>query len=405
MPDDEITVPGGRSRRDRRLRVLTLVDGIGTFGGGERVARQLATHLDRSRFEAAFCVSRWEEPHDPVHDPSLEELRSAEVEFVGLERSGRFDLRPWRELIGFMRDWQPDVLHTHMFGSNLWGSLISLRAKVPVFVAHEHTWSFEGQPLRKLIDRNLIARRADAFVAVSRLDQRRMVEIERIPQAKTRFIPNGIPLPPAAEPGDDVWAELGIEPGRPVIGAVVVLRPQKALEVLLRASVAIREEIPDVQVLVVGGAEISSADDDNSYVQSLRRLSVDLGLEGTVRFLGLRDDVPALLKAFDVCLLSSDYEGSPLSVLEYMEASRPVVATRVGGVPDIVQDGVTGVLVEPQAPEALASAVVGLLRDPDRAAAMGRAGKERRLREFTIEAAVGRVQALYEELCAARAGA
>jgi glycosyltransferase involved in cell wall biosynthesis len=232
-----------------------------------------------------------------------------------------------------------------------------------------------------------------------------MVEIERIPEAKTRFIPNGIPLPPVAEPGADVRAELGIEPDQPVIGAVVVLRPQKALEVLLRAAAAIRRRVPEVAVLVVGGGDVSHGGTDNPYVRSLHRLSAELGLEGTVRFLGLRDDVPALLKALDVCLLSSDYEGSPLSVLEYMEASRPVVATRVGGVPDIVQDGVTGVLVEPQDPEGLAGAVVGLLRDPERATAMGRAGRERRLAEFTIEAAVGRVEALYEELCAARAGA
>jgi glycosyltransferase involved in cell wall biosynthesis len=114
--------------------------------------------------------------------------------------------------------------------------------------------------------------------------------------------------------------------------------------------------------------------------------------------------VPELLAAFDVAALSSDFEGSPLSLLEYMQAAKPVVATRVGGVPDIVEDGVTGLLVEPRDPAALAAAISGLLRDPARAAQIGEAGRERQLRDFTLAAMAARVGDLYEELFAARRG-
>jgi glycosyltransferase involved in cell wall biosynthesis len=292
-----------------------------------------------------------------------------------------------------------------MFGSNVWGALLAPRVKVPVFVAHEHTWSFEGQPLRKLLDRHLIARRADAFVAVSREDQRRMVEIEGVPEAKTRFIPNGIPKPSTSEPSSDLRAELGIGADQPVIGVVAVMRPQKALDVLVRAAESIREQLPNLRVLVVGGGGGRGEERGTDYAQDIHSLAADLGLEETVDFLGPRDDVPDVLAALDVAVLSSDYEGSPISILEYMEAGKPVVATRVGGVPDLVEDGVTGVLVDRQDPEALAEAVVGLLRDPDRARSMGEAGRRRRREEFSIEASVRRVEALYEELCAARAGA
>jgi glycosyltransferase involved in cell wall biosynthesis len=117
-------------------------------------------------------------------------------------------------------------------------------------------------------------------------------------------------------------------------------------------------------------------------------------------FLGTRHDAFDLIHVFDVAVLSSDYEGSPLVVMEYMDAGKAVVATRVGGIPDLVVDGETGVLVEPQNPDSLAEAIGGLLRDPARTRAMGEAGRERRLREFSIEATTRKVEELYEELYA-----
>jgi glycosyltransferase involved in cell wall biosynthesis len=130
----------------------------------------------------------------------------------------------------------------------------------------------------------------------------------------------------------------------------------------------------------------------------LDALIAELDLAGSVSLLGLRTDVPQILTAIDVAALSSDYEGSPLSVMEYMEAGKPVVATRVGGIPDLVVDGETGLLTEPQDPAALAAAVGQLLRDPARARGMGTAGRERRRREFTIEATAQRIGDLYLDL-------
>jgi glycosyltransferase involved in cell wall biosynthesis len=281
-----------------------------------------------------------------------------------------------------------DVLHTHKFGSNLWGTIIGRLARVPVIVAHEHTWSYEGQPLRRLADRAVIARGSSAFVAVSREDQRRMIEVEHVRPQDTIFIPNGIPAPPAAS-GHDVRAELGIAPDAPVIGTVSVLRPQKALDVLLRATKILVEEFPGLRVLIAGEGDRRLA---------LEELAGELGLEDTVLFLGVRTDVPDVLAALDVAVSSSDFEGSPLSVMEYMEAARPVVATRVGGIPDLIDDGEQGLVVEPQDPAAFAAAVAQLLRDPERARRMGERARERRRTEFDIDVMVRRLEALYEEL-------
>ena len=107
----------------------------------------------------------------------LEELRDAGVRFLGIQRDSPVALRPWRPLLTILRE-ETDVLHGHKFGSNVWAAVLGTLARTPVVIAHEHTWSFEGQPLRRLLDRELIARRSDAFIAVSREDRRRMIEIE-----------------------------------------------------------------------------------------------------------------------------------------------------------------------------------------------------------------------------------
>ncbi len=386
--------PPGRSK----LRVLTLVDGVGTFGGGETLARSITTGLDKSRFEPTLCVTRWRP--SPEFDAALAELDEAGVRFVGLERRGRLDLRPWRVVVRMLRG-GVDVLHSHKFGSNVWAAALTTVARPPVFVAHEHSWSYSGDVFRGLLDRRLIAARADAFVAVSRDDQRKMEEIERIPPEKTRFIPNGIELeaaPPNA--GQRIRRELGLGAAQPVIGTVASLRSPKALDVLIEAALMLREEFADLAVLIVGGADPREAEE----AVRLHELVDRLGAGETVRFLGLRDDVPSLLAALDIAVICSDNEGSPLSVMEYMEAALPVVATSVGGVPDIVVDGETGFLVPPRDPTGIAAAVRRLLAEPELARQMGGAGQRRRRAEFDLSATVRRVEQLYEELYEATTG-
>jgi len=170
---------------------------------------------------------------------------------------------------------------------------------------------------------------------------------------------------------------------------VTVLRPQKAVDVLVRAAGILRAEFPLLRVLIVGSGEEREA---------LERLIAELDLSSTVSMLGFRTDVPELLPIFDVAASSSDFEGSPLSVLEYMEAALPVVSTRVGGVPDLVEDGVTGLLVDRGDPQALANAIAELLRDPERRVQMGRIAQERRRSKFDIDLTVERIEQLYEEL-------
>jgi glycosyltransferase involved in cell wall biosynthesis len=372
-----------------RLQVVTLLDVIGPGGGGETLAREVLTRLNPDRFERTLCVSRWSEEASKASSQAvLEELRSKGVRFLGLSRRSPRQLRAWRPLLSLLRDERTDILHAHKFGSNVWASLVGPLAGTPVLIAHEHTWSFEGQPVRRFLDRRLIAPRVAAFLTVSRADLRRMIEIEKVDPAKLVFMPNGIP-PPQPPSGRDMRVELGIPPDVPVVGTVATLRAQKALDVLIRAAQILKERFPRLRVLIAG---------EGVERRALERLITELGLEGTVVLLGFRPDVPDLLPVFDVAACSSDYEGTPLSILEYMEAGLPVVSTRVGGIPDVIEHGVHGLLVDRRDPRSLSTSIEMLLRDRARAAEMGRRGRDRRRTEFDISATVRRIESLYEDL-------
>jgi glycosyltransferase involved in cell wall biosynthesis len=384
------------NRQAGRVRVVTFVDFLSCFGGAEHLALLIATRLDPDKFESILSVSRWPLTgpwkDDPSAQQALDILQASQARFFPLARKRKVDIPALHRLERFLRRESVDVLHTHKFGSNVWGTLVGTMARVPVVLAHEHTWSYEGQPLRRFLDRELIARRATRFIAVSREDRRRMSEVEGIDPAKTMFIPNGVLSSPAPS-GRDVRAELGIGPDAPVLGAVGVLRAQKALPVLLRAVPAVRESRPDVRVLIVG---------DGPERAGWQQLAKDLGIEDAVLFLGHRADVPDVLRALDVAVSCSDFEGSPLAVMEYMDAALPIVATAVGGVPDLIEPGVHGLLVERGDSPALASAIGEVLDDPERSRAMAARARERRRTEFDIDTLVGRLEALYLELLAER---
>jgi glycosyltransferase involved in cell wall biosynthesis len=380
----------------QRVHVLTLIDHLSLTGGAERLALDIATGLDPSRFRSTVCASRFAPGGEPSENEqqALERMRQAGVHFLPLTRRRRGEVLPWRHVARYARRERVEVLHAHLFGSNLWGTIIGRLARVPVVVAHEHTWSYEGQPLRRALDREVIARWSDAFIAVSREDRRKMVEIERIPPERIRFLANGIATQ-APTPGRELRAELGIPLEAPVIGSVGRLRAQKAYDVLIRAGALLRNDHPGLRVAIAG---------NGSEKQRLEALVSELGMQDAVMMLGRRLDIPDLLAIFDVAVCSSEFEGSPLAVMEYMEAARPIVATNVGGVPDLIEEGVHGLMVPPRDPARLAMAIDSLLRDPVRAQALGERARERRRREFGLDTMVDNVEALYEELLARRRG-
>lgn len=373
---------------------MTLVDRLISIGGAERLAAEISTRLDPERYASTLCITRWSDP-DGVRWGDVPEQMRANVEargvnFIGLSRGSPWELRPWRPLVRLLRSGDVQVIHSHMHGSNIWAVLLGRLTGVPVVVTHEHTWEFSGQPIRQFIDKYLIAAGSDILIACSEEDRRRMTDVEKISPKSTMYLPNGIDGRPPT-PGRDVRAELGIPADAPVIGSVGVIRTQKRLDVLLRAVARLLPHFPDLCVLLVG---------DGCERPNVEALIGELGLGDTVMMLGSRRDIPDVLEAFDVATVSSDFEGSPLAVMEYMEAGIPVVATAVGGLPKMIEDGVYGLLVAPRDPDALAEAIAELLVDPERRAAMGAAARERRHEQYDLDVMVSRIEDLYEKLLA-----
>lgn len=369
---------------------MTLVDHADVVGGAELLAVHLAAGLDSSRFHSQLCASRSpQQGVDQAVDEAIALLRDAGVAYHTLGRRAKLDVWRWAGFVRLLRRERIDVLHAHKFGSNAWGVLTGRLARVPVIVAHEHTRNdpYSSNRLRAAIDRDLIARHSNAFVAVSRADQRYMVEVERIPAESTVFLPNGAP-DSAPSPGVDARPLLGVGAATPTVGSAGFMHPRKRFDLLVRAASILRVEFPDLRVVIAG---------DGDQRGAIESLIAQLDLGDTVQLLGRRTDVIDLLPGFDVAVCCSDHEGSPISVIEYMQAARPIVATSVGGNPDLIEDGREGLLVAPGDHRALADAIGQLLRDRERARRLGEAARERCRREFTIESMCRRVEELYVE--------
>jgi glycosyltransferase involved in cell wall biosynthesis len=374
------------------LRVVILIDWPWRQGGGERFAAEMVKRLDPERFDRTLCVSRWAADGSTETPPGLAEVEEAGVRLLGLGRRSALAVWDWRPLYRLIREGAVDILHSHMFGSNAWASVIGTAARVPVFVAHEHSWSYEGDALRRLVDQQLIGRAADAVIAVSGADRRRMIEIEGIPAGKIHVMPCGVPRWEGPAPSD-LRDELKIRDRAPVIGSVGALRPEKAFEVLIDAARRLRREFPDLTVLIAG---------EGPEQTGLEARIAAAGMEEAIRLLGFRADTRDVIATLDVAVCCSDREGSPLSVMEYMQAGRPIVATDVGGIPGMISDGVQGLLIPPRDPAALSSAISGLLRDREKAQLLGERARERQRREFDIAVTISKVESLYESLAGRR---
>lgn len=372
---------GGAHGHRMRLRILYLIDFATATGGAERFAIGLSTHLPRDRFEPWLCSTRG------ADDTSTKALAEAGVPYVNLGRGTKLNVHRFLGLATLIRRQRFDVLHTHKFGSNVWGTLIGTACRVPVIVAQEHSWSYEGEPLRAWLDGRVIGRLATRFVAVSSADARRMQSRERVPAGKIVVVPTGY-VPSTQKPETDLRAELGLAPHTPLIATAARCSPEKRLDVLLEAHVRVLASIPEAHLVIAG---------DGKSRPDLERRATELGLDGKVHFLGRRQDVDSILRAADVAALSSDREGSPLIMFECMASDTPLVATDVGGLPDVVENCRTGLLVPRRDPAALADGLVALLADPGRRAEMAGAARDR-LAQFTIEATAARFAGLYDEL-------
>jgi glycosyltransferase involved in cell wall biosynthesis len=353
------------------------------------VVWELATRLPASRFDVRVWLS-----DAPGVDPLAASLdaRGLPVDRVP-EVDSRWD---WRGMAGTwarLRRLRPDLLHVHHVwpAADRYLSWLAEAAGVPHVVITEHiTGQSHSGPQRALKRRELS--RADAVTAVCGAVADSLVRDYGVARERVRVVPNGADLPdaeaerPAARKLRDA---LGAGPFKPLWLSAARLETQKGHAVMIEALARVRAKGIEFVAVLAG---------EGSLREPLERQVRDAGLADRVHFAGQVDPLGPLLAAADACLLPSLWEGLPLTLLEAMARGRPVVASRVGGIPEAVEDGVTGRLVPPGDPAALAAVLEDFHRRADAAARLGYAGAERVREAFTWPRVVEAFEEVYDEV-------
>lgn len=370
--------------RDRSGRPARLVLWAGSFepAGTQRFLLEFLTRLDRNRFDPIVfsTVARGELL------PAVRALGVPVHEFG--TGAGILAPRTFRDLsraAAFLRRERVDILSPMLGLTTLVGPFVGRAAGVPVVVNNQRNLSYWIRGgVRESVYGFASRRLVDAIIVNSEAAAEELVRRFRVPREKIANIGVGTDIEgiTRAVPADALRDSLGLD-GRRVVGIVAKLSGVKGHSYFLEAAAIVSAAVGDVSFLIVG---------DGPERGRLEHAAADLGLDSKVHFLGVRDDVPSLLKLMDVMVLSSLSEGSPNVILEAMAAGVPVVGTRVGGVPELVEEGSTGLLVEPADALGLAHAMRELLDDPASARAMGERAARVAAERYDIDAVVARMQ-------------
>jgi glycosyltransferase involved in cell wall biosynthesis len=370
------SLPGGR-----RIRVVEVL-ATGTNGGAQEHLHSLVTRIDPERYDVSVVALS--------NGSAVRKLQKAGVPVVVIEEPD--DEIAVEALTTHLALACADVVHAHMYRAETIATraVLALEAagqRRPYLVATIHSSrirSLEDQAhLRELTPH------MDRLIAVSHSIQHKLVDEQRT-TAPVSLIYNGVDLDryDNQEACCTLPEEYGMEPGSQIVGVVARLEPEKGHPTLLEAWPAVLSAVPSAYLLIVG---------EGSRRDALEAQARELRIAHRVVFTGRRDDVPAVTAALDVAVLPSYREAQGMVILEAMALSRPVVASNVGGIPEMIEDGVTGLLVPPHDPDALAAAIIRLLTNHPLADTLGRAGHDMVHDRFCIELMVGAIESIYDE--------
>jgi len=367
----------------KKLKVLHIVPMLSP-GGAERVAVHIVRGLDRQRYEPVVISLTARLGCDL--DRLLEEA-GVEVRYLG-KRPG-FDYRMYSRLHPVVRDCQPDIVHTHLHVLRYaLPSLLLLKRTSLLHTVHNMA-EREIEPRARWIQRYAL-NHGVVPVAVA---EEVALSLERLyGTQRCRVIPNGIPTDCYACPQTSrrEWrAKEGFGDSDVLFACVARFAPQKNHALLLKAFAKGPASDPKAHLVLVGDGALREQTEQQAGV---------LGLTHQVHFLGLRADIPDVLGAMDVFVLSSDYEGNPLSVMEGMAAGLPVVTTAAGGVPDLLENGKEGLIVQPGDVLGLSNSMASLLRNREIRQSLGMAAARRAGEKFDVSRMVQAYEGVYENL-------
>jgi glycosyltransferase involved in cell wall biosynthesis len=375
VPVEHVPMPG-----PPRVRVVEIL-ATGTNGGAQEHVFGLMSRLDATHYEASVVSLS--------AGSAVRKLQRHGFDVTVIDEPD--DDAATRALIAHLAVVQPDVIHTHMYRADVVGTRAAIALgerglRRPYVVSTVHSSRVRSNEDRELI--RALTPEMDQLIAVSKSIERKIADEHRT-GAPVRLIYNGVDLQRYDHQGPcTLHAEYGLERGSRIVGVVARLEPEKGHQTLIEAWPHVLREVPDAYLLIVG---------EGSRRDFLEQWAAAHKVAHRVIFTGRRDDIPAVTAALDVAVLPSWREAQGLSILEAMALSRPVVASDVGGIPEMIEDGVTGLLVEHDNPVALAAAIVRLLKDRVYAATIAKAGHDLVHDRFCIELMVKAIEQIYDE--------
>ena len=366
------------------------------LGGAQEVAMRVVSSLDRRRFRPVLLAGPGGLLTEEAH--ALEGVDVRVIPSLVREVSPLQDLRALWELVATFRRLRPKIVHTHSSKAGILGRLAAWLAGVPCILHTIHGYGVTpAQPLwlQHLVIKLewLVGRVTTHWIAVSQADRRQGLEWELFSASKVSVVRPGIdPTPFAARieqaERDRLRAALGVGPDHLLVGTVSCLKPQKSPEDFIRVAALVCQRMPAAKCALVG---------DGALRPQIEAMIQAHGLQDRVMLLGWRRDVASLLKAFDVFVLTSQWEGLPCAILEARASRIPIVATRVGGSAEAIIEGIQGTLCPAGDVKAIAGRVCQILGD-ERLRADLRNGTQELPEEFTIQETVKQYQSLYTYL-------
>ncbi len=388
MSATQLHTPESMSANQGKRRRVLMVHSDLVGGGIQKVLIELAAGLPTDRYAKAICYFTTIHPRPP--EALLEELKQAGVRLYEVPVFHPFfSMYAWR-LKSVIRDFRPDIVHLHAASIGVVGAVVCRRGKIPIVIYTDHILHHENaawiRALRKVTDRYI-----DWEVCVSQQARRSLLRAIPARSSCVSVIYNGIQLPePLSDPERvELRRKLGFSQDSLVVGCVGRLVKIKGYDYLIRAFPLIVEEHPEAVLVLAGSGE---------YEASLRGLAANCGILDRVKFLGHREDVSRLLGAYDIYVQPSLTEALSISLVEAAGAQKAIVATDVGGNPEVIEHGISGRLVPCRDVEALAKAVCELASDEDQRSEYGLVARERALATFTAEQMVRQYDELYQRL-------
>ncbi|WLQ16863.1 glycosyltransferase family 4 protein [Hahella aquimaris] len=362
--------------------VLHIIDTTGP-GGAETVFIQLLRNLSKDKYHHHVILrgEGW----------VADQVRASGIEPIFIDSKGSFNLSYALVLVRFIRSNKIDVIHAHLMGSNVYGALVAMLTRKPMIATFHGGVDVAKQERLINLKFKLISLGADSIICVSKKLEEELKQRGELEGSKLKLIYNGVDPNQFSKQDKTLNRELGLPDGAIIVLSVGNIRPAKGYEYLVDAAAKMKGA-PEYHFVVVGHQKKSL------YETLLKRIESHDGVPN-LHFLGFRSDVKDLLGQADIFLLTSTSEGFSIATVEAMMAGVPVVATRSGGPEEIVEDGVTGLLIPVKDPEAVKTALLKL-RDRELVDKMRQAAQQSAIERFSLVTMVGEYEALYDRLIA-----